>query len=256
MIDETNFICLATIPKSGTHYMHHFVVNYLRRLIGIEERALFGSEAHEAYPNRRYDYINKGKPYEPTGPLPEGVRDIVVQHAFGSLESFPGWIITQARNPLDFIVSQYHYRHQSRVDTSLHVENISAVVGDYALKWARGYVGFTRLIASDRKVLPVKYEELIQQPGDVFRRVVRFIEQPLDDALIDRTIADIAADKFRQVEIELTPNPTLTHPLARNGSIGQWRTEMSEADIEVARRVLKGRRLDLDEIMAGWEQPA
>lgn len=251
-VDETGFICLSTLPKSGTHYTHHFLVTYLRRLAGVEGETLFGPMAHGAYPNRRYDYVNKGKPYGPTGPLPEGVRDIVVQHGFASLGSFPGWVIAQTRNPLNFIVSQYHYRHQARVDQSLHVDSITEVVEVYAGRWAAAQRALDSLLASDRRVHLARYEELIAEPGRVFREMVRFIGQPIDDDLVDRTISDITADKYRKKAAELSKNPAFTKPLARNGANRQWESEMTSADIELARSVLAARRYDLDQVMADF----
>jgi len=251
-VDETGFICLSTLPKSGTHYTHHFLVNYLRRLAGVDGETLFGPMAHGAYPNRRYDYVNKGKPYGPTGPLPEGVRDIVVQHGFASLETFPGWIIAQTRNPLDFTVSQYHYRHQARVDKTLHVESITDVVELYAGRWAAAQRALEKLIKSDRRVYLARYEDLTAHPGRVFREMIRFIDQPVADDVIDRTINDITADKYRKKAAELSKNPAFTAPLARNGSNRQWEFEMSSEDVDRVRAVLAARRYDLDEVMAAF----
>lgn len=254
--DEEDFVCLATLPKSGTHYMRHFLVNYLRRVAGIEGDVLFGQFLRDQYPNRRYHYLNGKEPFRETGPLPRGVRDVVSQHAFNDLDGFPGWIIAQIRNPLDYIVSQFHYRHQSRLDASLHVSGIDAVARDYALQWARSYVAFRGLAARpDKRVLALHYEELVTSPLDVFERTVRFLGQPVDASLIARTAHDIRAENFNRVVIENTPNPAFSVPIARNGSIGQWRTEMTEADIDVVRAVVKGRRLDLDAIMAEWGLP-
>jgi len=254
VIDETDFICLSTLPKSGTHYSHHFLVNYLRRLVADTDETLFEKYALEQYPNRRYDYINRGVPYRTTGPLPPGVRDIVFQHGFASLEEFPGWIIAQTRNPLDFIVSQFYYRHQARIDPQFHVSGIGAVVENYAVRWAQAYRAFEALERRDRKLLHVRYEALVAEPGGVFREMLRFVGQPIVDSTVDRTIADIQVEKYRQASAEMTKNPAFTVPLARNGANGQWRTEMSDADVRCAEAALHKRGYILADVMASYGQ--
>jgi len=254
VIDETDFVCLATMPKAGTHYTHHFLVNYLRRLIGIEGPVLFGKNADREYPNRRYDYMRRGVAYKPTGPLPEGIRDIVVQHAFGLLQEFPGWIITLRRNPLDYIVSQYHYRHAGRVDEEHHVANISAVVDTYARRWTVDDRSLDKLKRTDRKALHLHYEDLVTDPGATFRQMLAFIGQPIDDTLVDETIEAISADKYRAAEQEML-HRTFTVPLARNGSIGQWKNELTREDVAVAREAFGDRGRNLNVVMEQWGMP-
>jgi hypothetical protein len=251
--DETDFLCLATIPKSGTHYTHHFLVNYLLRIQGRDPgETLFSHDAYAVFPNRRRTYYDLKQPYLPTGPLPAGLRDLVVQHGFANLERYPGKVIALFRNPLDYIVSLYHYRHGSRIDESLHVDSIAEVTDAFATRWAIAWATLQNLLATPTPVLPVRYEDLVRDPAGRFRAMLTFAAVPIDQALLDQTIQDVQSDRFRTTAAEKNLNPNFRVPIARDGSIGQWRREMSEADVEAARQALARRRIDLDALMADW----
>ena len=253
-IDETDFVCLATIPKSGTHYTHHFLVNYLLRVQGsAPPETLFSHDAFAVFPNKRYNYLHRGEPYKPTGPLPAGLKDLVVQHGFGDLEAFPGKVIALYRNPLDFIVSRFHYRHNSRTDESLHVERIADVAVDYAKRWAIGYAGLQTLLKSATPVCVTRYEQLVARPVQEFRRMLAFLEVPIDESLVEQTVSDVQSKRFRDTAAEKNLNPNFKVPIARDGSIGQWRSAMTAEDVAIVRDVLRERRMDLDEIMSAAE---
>ena len=221
-IDETDFVCLATIPKSGTHYTHHFLVNYLLRVqCKAPPETLFSHDAFAVFPNKRYNYLHRGEPYKTTGPLPAGLRDIVVQHGFGDLESFPGKVIALYRNPLDFIVSRFHYRHNSRTDETLHVDRIGDVAVDYAKRWAIGYSGLQNLLATQTPVCVSRYEQLVARPVHEFQRMLTFLGVPIDEALVEQTVNDVQSRRFRETAAEKNLNPNFKVPIARDGSIGQ-----------------------------------
>jgi len=252
-IDETDFLCLATIPKSGTHYTHHFLVNYLLRVQGREPgETLFSHDAYAVFPNRRRNYFDLKQPYLPTGPLPPGIRDVVVQHGFANLEGYPGRVIALFRNPLDYIVSLYHYRHGSRVDETLHVESIAEVTEGFATRWAIAWATLQKLLATATPVLPIRYEDLVRDPTARFRQMLEFAGVPVDQALLERTAEDVRSDRFRHTAAEKNLNPNFRVPIARDGSIGQWKHEMGEREIQIARQALARRRIDLDDLMADW----
>ena len=254
-IDETDFVCLATIRKSGTHYTHHFLVNYLLRIQGLDPgETLFSHDAYRVFPNIRYKYLNKGWDYKAPGPLPSGIRDLVMQHGFGDLEGFPGKVVALYRNPLDSVLSLYHYSHGSRKDQKHHVDSLAEVAGTYASRWAISYIALKKLIASDTPVLAFRYEDLVADPVDKFRQMVRFIGAKLDEALLERTVDDVRGDRFRQVAADKNLNPGFAVPIARDGSIGQWRNEMSESDIALVAAAFEKRRLNLSEVMSEFPE--
>lgn len=256
-IDETDFVCLATIRKSGTHYTHHFLVNYLLRIQGLDPgETLFSHDAYRVFPNIRYKYLNKGWEYKDPGPLPSGIRDLVMQHGFGDLEGFPGKVIALYRNPLDSVLSLYHYSHGSRKDEKHHVGSLAEVAETYASRWAISYIALNKLIASETPVLAFRYEDLVSDPIDKFRQMVRFIGADLDEELLLRTVEDVQGDRFRKVAADKNLNPGFAVPIARDGSIGQWRSEMTDADIALIAAAFARRRLDLAEVMKAFPEAA
>jgi hypothetical protein len=247
-------VTVATIQKSGTHWMRFFLTNYARALAdpGVERPISYPQLQQEFYGNNRWQVFRQAEPYrEPSTLLAaHGVADVTMQHFRHDVDPFvftPGPKIMLYRNPLDYVVSLYHYtikqRPQNR-DKAAHPRDVIEPMLD---TYARHYLTLDSY-RDDPDVHVASYEDLKEDPGARFREVVDFLGLPLVDDAVDRALAlsDISTIRAMEDQTGRSMVVKLDGYFTRDGSIGQWKQFFDDADVERARRTLAAHDLDLD----------
>jgi|GEM_PF-2064467 len=247
-------VTVATIQKSGTHWMRFFLTNYARALADPDVRrpVSYPQLLQEFYGNNRWQVFRGAEPYrEPSTLLAgHGVSDVTMQHFRHDVDPFafsPGRKIMLYRNPLDYVVSLYHYTIKQRPrhrDEAGHPRDvIERMLDTYALHYLTldSYRGHP-------EVHVASYESLKADPGARFREVVRFLGLPLVDDAVDRALAlsDISTIRAMEERTGRSMVVKLDGYFTRDGSIGQWKQFFDAADVERARRTLAAHAVDLD----------
>lgn len=182
-----------------------------------------------------------------------GLRDFLWQHFEDNLADYNGSIIFQYRNPLDALVSRYHYDHDrwqaAGRDVNSPMDCLFAVE-EFAQKFAR-----MRRIGQKRpKTLMVTYENLKRAPCEVFETMVGFVGVPINRKLIERAVAFSDITVIRKEEEErgrAIVAPTTEGVFTRDGSIGQWKSYFSPADVNRIEDILSKHEISLDEFNLG-----
>ncbi|MCK9794995.1 sulfotransferase domain-containing protein [Isoptericola sp. 4D.3] len=248
-----DLVTVATIQKSGTHWMRFFLTNYARALAdpAVRNPISYPQLLHEFYGNNRWQVFRGAEPYrEPSTLLAaHGVSDVTMQHFRHDVDPFvvtPGRKIMLYRNPLDYVVSLFHYTIKQRPqhrDKAEHPRDVlEQMLGTYALHYLTldSYRG-------DPDVHVASYEALKADPGARFRDVVRFLGLPLVDDAVDVALAlsDISTVRAMEERTGRSMVVKLDGYFTRDGSIGQWKEFLDDADVELARRTLAAHGVDL-----------
>ena len=121
-------------------------------------------------------------------------------------------------------------------------------VRDAAERWARRIRRARRQGAKVRHYTEVRYEDLVQDPEEVLRRICDWLDLPWDEAMLDfherapERLAEITRDlprgrESREGEVIPAGQRVAIHERAsrppQSDRVGRWRTEMSESDRRV-----------------------
>ncbi|CAM3634628.1 sulfotransferase domain-containing protein [Isoptericola cucumis] len=253
-LHRDDVVTVATVQKSGTHWMRFFLTNYARALDDpqVDRPISYPQLQQEYYGNNRWQVFREAEPYREPATLlaPHGVSDVTMQHFRHDFDPFafsPGRKIMLYRNPLDYVVSLFHYtikqRPQNR-DRADHPRDVlEHMLGTYSL-----HLRTLDSYRDDPDVHVASYESLKADPATRFREVVRFLGLPLVDDAVDRALALSDISTIRELE-ERTGRSMVVRLdgyFTRDGSIGQWKEYFDDADVERARRVLGSHGLDLE----------
>ncbi len=253
-LHRDDVVTVATIQKSGTHWMRFLLTNYARALDDprVDRPISYPQLQQEYYGNNRWQVFRGAEPYrEPAGLLAgHGISDVTMQHFRHDFDPFafsPGRKIMLYRNPLDHVVSLFHYTIKQRPrnrDRADHPRDVMAhMLETYAL-----HLRTLDSYRDDPDVHVASYESLKADPGRRFREVLRFLDLPLVDDAVDRALAlsDIATIRAMEEQTGRSMVVRLDGYFTRDGSIGQWKEFFDDADVERARRVLASHGVDLE----------
>jgi protein-tyrosine sulfotransferase len=85
---------------------------------------------------------------------------------------------------------------------------------------------------NDPRYFAIRYEDIVQQPETAMRRLLKFLDRPWSDKLLDRTYVN--TNMLREEEV---PPSSASGPLLRD-AIGRWRSELnSEAVALITPRI-------------------
>ena len=253
-LHSSDIVTVATVQKSGTHWMRFLLTNYARALAepGVTRPITYPELQQQYYGNNRWQVFRGAEPYrEPCDLLAaHGVSDVTMQHFRHDLDPFvftPGRKIMLYRNPLDHVVSMYHYTIEQRPRHRDRARHPRDVVRPMLDTYARHLVTLNSY-RGDPQAHVASYESLRADPGARFREVVRFLDLPLVDDAVDRALAlsDISTIRATEERAGRSMVVRLDGYFTRDGSIGQWKKYFDDEDVALARDVLAGYGLDLD----------
>lgn len=249
---------IASYPKSGNTWMRSF----LARLVLGEEGAI--NALWSFAPDENY-----GALYQPYLPRPIGETTIKEQaearprvHAqiAAAVEGFQflkthSMYVTHAgtptitaeatagaiyvvRNPLDIAISFSAFSNEDVDETIRHLNQAGRLLPrnpKHAYvpcgSWSEHVTSWTRK-AHDR-LLVLRYEDMLADPGGEFGRVVDFIKIKADAEAVQSAIAATSFEVLQDEEQEhgFAERPNVTSQFFRRGEANQWRSELTEAQV-------------------------
>lgn len=243
---------LCTVQKSGTNYLRFLLSNYMNLVLldGSGSEGVDYDEMHREFipyakdlildPSvvvHRNNLINELQGY--------GLSVFVYQHGYGYLGSEEGGKVVQLyRNPLDQMISMYHY-HRVRYEE----KSILSVRDELLARYVKSF----RSVMSSRSEsnFSITYENLVRNPRAVLSCLIKFIGLPVDHDSIEKAVILSSKDAVREIEkkraapIHSSPHMPSQQSFVRDGSIGQWKSVFGYDDLQAIDQSLRKQGLDL-----------
>ena len=239
-ICEEDMLVIGTIARSGTHYMMILLANYLAKLGDINS-SIGPSEMNEIFPNNWHLHymsyhklplgpFNLLEPKNPNANIKKiGLTEVTRSHSlFQKIYWRKSPVLHLYRNPLDYAVSLYNYKHKKRPDLPDRCASPNEVL---ELKF-QNYVAMYKSYQSAAKdgkytVLRISYENLITQPAFYLTAVLQWLGYEPIKEVIESTVIASSINKIKiaeQAGAKVNPDAIdLKGSFISSGQIGQWK---------------------------------
>lgn len=258
----SGILWLASYPKSGNTWLRAFITNYMRNpaeptAINDLRRFNLGDGLAEVFervagrPARELstEDIQRLRPkvhkmFAESGPATVFVK---THNAFAYIDDIPtitpeltAGAVYVIRNPLDVAVS---YSHHNGITTDRAVEAMGnqdthqPTHGNQIVQFISSWSAHVRswLTAPGLNPFVMRYEDMHRKPDQVFRRLLQFIQVPIDKQRLTRAIS-FSSFKTLSAQEKATgfveTSPASDGVFFRKGKIGAWREELTAGQAE------------------------
>jgi hypothetical protein len=258
---KQRLLILATIARSGTHYMRYLIANYLQLTHHVSRGPLSPIEVNTMFPNQwTAVYDSRYAARRPPTPMlrPWGVDDLPLTH--GPYKAFlwrQSRVLHLYRNPLDFAVSLWFWifkgsrptrpgvGRDGSADVSGPVELLQYRLDDY-ISW---YLSYREAAARESSLLRIAYEDLVTYPEACLRTVVAWLGAEPVPWAVRKSVEYSSRETVGKMEKQLPFNVAVDLTKVRDGRIGQWRTYFSSSDVDRVQEAMRLRGIDLTEFI-------
>jgi hypothetical protein len=140
----------------------------------------------------------------PCHPTQLGFHDFIYQHGeptyLANKERFPGSVVAVVRNPLDFLVSSYHFFFKSRQNLPEYPSHPNEIAQSYLPLLVNAYRAFKEM-----DCLLLSYEELVSDTATTLTRIVRHYRLPVDSRLINLAVEHSSLKAAREYQQQGQP---------------------------------------------------
>ncbi len=262
-IREEEMLIIGTIARSGTHYMMLLLANYLAK-INDKNKTIGPSDMNAIFPNNWHLHymsyhrlplgpFNLQEPKKPNELIDGiGLKEITRSHSlFQRIYWKKSPVLHLYRNPLDYAVSLYYYKHKKRLELANRCRNPNEVLklkfGNYVAMY-KSYQNAAR--EGKYKVLRISYENLIMKPEFYLTAVLQWLGhepelQIIEDSLLASSIQNVRrAEKIGEVMNPEASN--LVGSFINSGQIGQWKKHFNVDDYKRWKKAFRGHEIELD----------
>lgn len=221
-------VFIVSYPKSGNTWVRFLLGNYL-----TDCRVDF-TNSHLIVPDIHFN---------PEQCALLKYRPRFIKSHFSYTEQYPN-VVYILRDGRDVTVSYFFYLKKiGRLASDVSFENY---IRDYTLygddmfgDWAQHVRSWTR-VASEGKLLCIKYEDILSDTAKQLERILSFAGVKPDHDIIDRAVYSSSFSQMQKMEtIQHDACPTLSHvknkeiKFVREGRSGQWRDYFSHEALEL-----------------------
>lgn len=224
----------AGYVKSGNTWLRFLIFNY------------FNIKANNATKTLTYRELNKiqheslGDPIEPIGPqqhFPYLAR--THRHYSSVFARFDKGIFIY-RNPLDTLVSEYHFNSNQTEEKYKVTQNLDEFVKSRLIKWELHTKSYLR----QKRFLHLRYEDLQSNPLNELQRVIEYLGYPFETEVGEKSIELSKFDNIKKMGRENAQQygnagPKFKGEFARKGETGGFYQELKGETIESASRYMK-----------------
>jgi hypothetical protein len=259
---ESDMLILGTVARSGTHYMLLLLANYISHSIG-DKNGYSPTEMNEIFPNNWHiAYLNYHNipfgPYcsEPIITPDErisalGIKEVTRSHAIFQQEFWKNTkVLHLYRNPLDYSVSLFNYKHKKRPDLPNRLGSPSEVLElkfENYVSMYHSYVNATK--AGKYRIFRMSYEELIMHPAFYLDAVLRWLGLEPVPHVVHQAVESSSINRTKDHEAKgAVINPTahgLKGSFISSGLIGQWRRYYSKEDFSYWEKRFRAEGIEL-----------
>lgn len=262
-LKDSDMLIIATVARSGTHYMMLLLANYIKYLESNMEgvnpsgmNELFPNNWHIAYMN--YHNIPFG-PFHTSKPIyPDksigllNVKEVTRSHSvFQKIFWKRSNILHLYRNPLDYSVSLFNYKHKKSSNRNNVANSPSEVLERKFDNYVKMYKSYAEAAKSGRyRVFRLSYEELIRNPKYYLDSVLRWLGIDPTEESVNFAVNMSSIKKTQESEKEgAVVNPTAHHLMGSfisSGQIGQWKKCYSDSEFNKWVKKFSERGIDLN----------
>lgn len=262
-ISEDRLLILGTIARSGTHYAMLLITNYIN-MLAKSDKPIGPSEMNDILPNNWHlNYMAYNK--LPLGPLVQEspkrpnelvkhlqLDEITRSHSlFQSIYWRKSQILHLYRNPLDYAVSLYNYKHKKRPDLPDRCSDPNEVLELKFENYCNMYNSYKYAAKKGKfRILRISYENLIHHPIFYLSSMIEWLGSEPNEEFVRRAVALSSINKVQRAEkMGDAVNPDakdLNGSFISSGQIGQWEKFFTPADFNRWNLRFKERGIDLD----------
>lgn len=239
---KVSYSTVLTMPKSGTVSMQNFFIAYTKQILNMPDLEAYDWVAEQnAFNKISFRILHLTCPeFRKYVSAEDYARWESLQYSWGiqwdmqeaynrqpALERLTPdhHIVFLFRNPLDQLISNYHYAkalHQS-IDLEDFIFNKHGL--DAYIKMFYSFHVVRQIHPNN--FLFVTYEELMHDRPATIRMMLKHLNIPYDAVAFNKALDESSMEAYRKREEELRKEyPDLLYH-ARDGSVGQWQTAMS-----------------------------
>ena len=223
--------------RSGTHWLGYLISNYIL-FLNDSENLLDnnGTAFKEVFHNSRNGIIWFGVELAEhrVGTIDAQKRHYFYSHIKSAAENasfFLGKRILLYSNPRDWTVPR-HNNLQNRSDMNYPGGNLSNYLDSFMAEYYKAMTALRALCQTEDDIL-VSYEELVEDTPAALRRVVHFLELPLDEDAINYSVERSSAKstKLQESQGMVIGRSLNGRSFVNSAQVGQWKSAMSKSDI-------------------------
>ena len=265
-IDEEDLLIIGTIARSGTHYMMMMLANYITKKTD-NDLSIGPTEMNEMFPNNWHlNYMSYHR--LPLGPfnlkIPEppnklikniGLTEITRSHSiFQPIYWKRSPVLHLYRNPLDYAVSLYNYKHKKRPDLPNRCASPDEVLSLKFKNYVEMYKSYKLAAQSGRyTLLRFSYENLVSKPTFYLKATLQWLGHEPDPELVADAVNASSIKKVQTAErTGSAVNPDahdLNGSFISSGQIGQWKDYFSSRDFRKWEIAFQEQGIDLNKFI-------
>jgi len=244
---DSDMLIVGTVARSGTHYAMLLLANYIAHSAGQKD-GYSPSEMNDLFPNNWHlSYLNYHN--IPFGPynnrsiaVPDkrinclGVNEITRSHAvFQRVFWKNSKVLHLYRNPLDYSVSLYNYKHKKRPDLPDRLASPNDVLELKFENYVAMYKSYVQAARSGKyRLFRLAYEELIRSPEFYLDAILRWMGLEPSADIVVKAVESSSIKRTKEQEAKgSVVNPTalgLKGSFISSGVVGQWRSHYSDSE--------------------------
>lgn len=223
-------VFLVSYPKSGNTWT----------------RFLVGNLASGADGSVGFDTIDRVVPdiYKTTADVLDSLEGQRFIKSHAAFRPEYGKVIFIVRNPLDVMVSYFHFQKKVRtIPADTAIEDYAQVfldrAGPYGT-WAQNVGSWLGAMDGSPNFLLLRYEDMLDDTASALAKIAQFAGLDGNEATVARAVELSSADNMRRLEQEqqgawkATKDSDKSIPFVRKAGSGGWRDEVSD---ELAARI-------------------
>lgn len=257
-----NALWTYTIPKSGTTYLLFILGNLLNQRLDKEKRFRIvdfsilnnffavHSAIHTIKHKNGIDYIfNKKLTITENYPF----ESILSTHIKLDNNLWK-YCIFQYRNPLDYLISCYHYFHLSRGDNKFNHPFL--VREKWINRYIKEYNNFIKISNEfNHKCISIAYEDLVRSPEQSINKILNFTNLEFSNIEVKNAIELSSKKNIKKIEkinngtIVAQKNKNFKFSFVRSGEIGEWKSVFDSNQVEIILNMIRDGGIDPDKFI-------
>ena len=234
-IKRKDILILATLTKSGTHFLRLLLANYFALILFPNQNGVKPKEMNDIFPNSWRSYFGIKPWFLPKLSLQRfGLKDMPRIHSEKKKLWEGSYILHTYRNPYDYATFSYFYKFKILGLTrfSSPAELLNGQINEFI----DCYKSFFKNKNHDLNLLSISFEDLYRNPELILRQIISWLGINYNDIAFKKAITETYKEKefifgggekwFWSGEIKLSYDKDFQKfqmLINRDGPVGVWK---------------------------------